>query len=139
MLKGHEIAMGLRLAYRAMHRQTNEALAPLGVTADQFVVLGLLYQEDGITQQELCQRASSDPNTVRAMLLLLERKGLVDRQPHQSDRRALQVTLNSRGRSAYADMLQAIEPIQEKLAESFGSDSTVSFLTALRRVSDAMS
>lgn len=139
MASGHEIAMGLRLAYRAMHRQTNEALAPLGVTADQFVVLGVLYQQDGITQQELCQRASSDPNTMRAMLLLLERKGLVNRQPHQKDRRALQITLSSRGRKAYAKMLQAIEPVQEKLADNFGTESTRSFLTALRTVSDAMS
>ena len=77
MTSGHEIAMGLRAAYWSMHRQTNAHLAPQGATAEQFVVLALLAKEDGITQQELGRRATSDPNTIRAMLVLLEKRGLV--------------------------------------------------------------
>ena len=61
MTTGHDLAMGLRAAYLLMHRQTNSFLAPFGMTADQFVLLSLLSDKDGITQQELTQRASSDP------------------------------------------------------------------------------
>ncbi|RPI00517.1 MAG: MarR family transcriptional regulator, partial [Calditrichaeota bacterium] len=71
------IAMVLRAAYLSMHRQTNTFLSKSGVTADQFVCLVILDDEDGITQQELATRATSDPNTISAMLALLEKQNLV--------------------------------------------------------------
>ena len=80
--------MALRAAYWAMHRQTQARLARCGVTADQFVLLALLAEQDGITQQELVRRASSDANTVRAMLVLMESRGLVTRKGHPTDGRA---------------------------------------------------
>jgi len=48
------------------HRQSQSLLSGYNVTADQYVLLALLNIEDGITQQELTRRASSDPNTVRS-------------------------------------------------------------------------
>ena len=76
MITGHDIAMGLRAAYLLMHRQTNSFLAPFGMTADRFVLLSLLADKDGVTQQELTERASSDPNTIRAMLVRMESNGV---------------------------------------------------------------
>jgi len=86
-----------------MHRQTDACLATSGCTADQFVLLGLLAREDAVTQQELVLRASSDPNTVRAMLVLLEKRGLVARVGHPTDGRARSVTLTGKGRRLLQD------------------------------------
>src|SRR5215472_3210129 len=102
--RSHDLAMGLRLAYWALHRRTDESLARRSVTANQFVLLALLMEEDGITQQELVLRASSDPSTIRAMLVLLEKKGLIVRNRHARDGRALCVTLTAKGRRAYRQM-----------------------------------
>ena len=74
MMEAYKIPMNLRAAYLSMHRQTNAHLARFGVTADQFVCLLILAEEDGIIQQELVKRATSDPNTIRAMLVLLEKR-----------------------------------------------------------------
>ena len=60
MATGHDIAMGLRAAYWSMHRQPNTRVARHRATAEQFVLLALLAERDGITQQELGRRASSD-------------------------------------------------------------------------------
>ena len=79
MASGHEIAMSLRAAYWTMHRQTMAILSKRHMTADQFVLLALLSEQDKITQQELVRRASSDPNTIRAMLVLMESRGLLTR------------------------------------------------------------
>ena len=80
MTSGHEVARALRAAYLALHRQTNACFAKVGVTADQFVLLVALADGDAMTQQELVRRVGSDPNTIRAMLLLLDRRGLVRRE-----------------------------------------------------------
>jgi hypothetical protein len=42
MKRGHDPAMGLRKAYRALHRRTDERLAKRSMTANQFVLLALL-------------------------------------------------------------------------------------------------
>ncbi len=115
MATGHELAMALRLAYRAMHRRSDAQFRRLGVTADQFVLLSALVRGDGITQQELVRRTSSDPNTVRAMLLLLERRGLVSREPHLVDGRARSVTLTRKGRKVHGELLAKSEPVRLRM------------------------
>jgi DNA-binding MarR family transcriptional regulator len=62
--------------------------AKLGVTADQFVLLATLARGHALTQRELAARMPSDPSTVRAMLVLLEERGLVSRDTHPTDGRA---------------------------------------------------
>ena len=100
----HEIAMALRAAYLALHRQTDAVLVRWDVTADQFVVLFALSRGDALTQRELVERTSSDPSTIGAMLLRLEGKGLVERLPNPRDARARTVRLTRNGRAAFRRM-----------------------------------
>lgn len=138
MKTGHYIAMALRAAYLSMHRQTNSHLAPFRMTADQFVILALLTEQDGTTQQELAQRASSDPNTIRAMLVLLENRGLVARRRHPTDGRALRVTITRKGRQVYAKLSAAIRPLQDRLSSLFQVKETRAMILFLDRISGAM-
>lgn len=138
MASGHEIAMGLRAAYWAMHRQTEAALAAGDVTADQFVLLSLLAERDGITQQELVRRASSDANTIRAMLVRLENRGLVTREKHPTDGRARSVALTRKGRRTYDRLWSQSEPVRERLADAFESEEADTLSELLTRISTAM-
>ena len=52
MLSGHEIALALRSAYLSMHRQADAYFVAHGVTADQFVLLSALAEEDAVTRPE---------------------------------------------------------------------------------------
>jgi DNA-binding MarR family transcriptional regulator len=138
MASGHEVALALRAAYLALHRRSDAHLARHGVTADQFVLLAILAQEDSLTQQELARRASSDANTVRAMLLLLEGRGLVAREKHPTDGRARSVALTARGRRAYARLWAAGEPVRARLLAALEPDEVGSLLGLLERVTRAM-
>jgi len=139
MATGHDIAMGLRAGYWAMHRQTDACFAKRGVTADQFVLLALLAEQDGITQQELVYRASSDPNTIRAMLVLLERRGLVARRRNHTDRRARSVTLTRKGRRIFERLWTESEPLRDRLLAGFRLDETDTLVDLLVRISEVMS
>ncbi len=139
MASGHDIAMGLRAAYWAMHRQTNARLARSGVTADQFVLLALLAERDGITQQELVRRASSDANTIRAMLLLLEGRGLVTRGRHPIDGRARSVTLTPKGRQVYKKLWGQSEPLRERMLAAFRPEEVETLVEFLGRLSEVLS
>ena len=130
------LPLRLRAAYLAMHRQTDACLARSDCTADQFVLLGLLARGDAVTQQELVRRASSDPNTVRAMLVLLEKRGIVARLGHPTDGRARNVSLTRKGRLLHKRLLADTEPLRKRLRSLFRPaerEALIEFLSRIAR------
>jgi DNA-binding MarR family transcriptional regulator len=138
MTSGREIARALRAAYLALHRQTNDCFARYGVTADQFVLLSALAEADAVTQQDLVRRVSSDPNTVRAMLVLLERRGLVARERHPADGRARCVTLTAKGRQVFQNLWSRSEPLRARLLEAFQPNEVTALVALLHRVAEVL-
>jgi DNA-binding MarR family transcriptional regulator len=115
MTEGHELAIALRAAYLALHRRSEAAFESHGVTADQFVLLATLNRGHALTQRELARRMSSDPSTVRAMLVLLEQRGLVERETHPTDARARTVALTAKGTRTFQRLWTAGEPIRAQM------------------------
>ncbi len=99
------LAMRLRHAYFPIRRLTRARLAEFDITVDQFVVLTLLLEQQNRTQQSLVEEASSDPSTMRAMLVLLEERDLIRREPCTHDARARLVFLTSKGRRLQKKLL----------------------------------
>ena len=135
---GHDIAMALRAAYWAMHRQADALLQPHGVTANQFVLMSVLAEHEGLTQQEIVRHANSDPNTVRAMLLLLQRTGLVSRRPHPTDRRARLVMLTDKGQRTYTALWAKSQTFHQHLVAAIGPHAAPGFVRHLRSLENAL-
>ncbi len=136
MSAGRELPRLLRAAYFAMHRVSDAHFSRHGVTADQFVLLACLAEQDAITQQELARRASSDPSTIGAMLVLLEGRGLVARARHPDDSRARVVTLTARGRRLFERLWKTSEPIRVRMLAGFSADEARALVGCLRRLID---
>jgi DNA-binding MarR family transcriptional regulator len=121
-----------------MHRQTRALLANYDFTPVQYVLLALLDNEDGITQQELTRRASSDPNTIRATLLLLERGGAVTRRSNKADRRSKQIYLTAKGRRTYSKLSTALMPLQVAMLAPFTHGQAEALVAQLLRLAEAL-
>jgi len=134
MPNGHDLALALRTAYLALHRRTDDALAACGVTADQFVLMAILAAGDALTQRDLARRASSDPNTVRAMLLILERRKLITRPQHPTDSRARSVALTANGQRIYKRLWAASGAVREELVAALRPGEVQTLLELLGRV-----
>ena len=133
-----ELPLALRAAYLALHRRSEAAFAPSGVTADQFVLLATLDRGTALTQRELARRMSSDPSTVRAMLVLLERRGLVERDPHPTDARARTVALTTKGARLFRRVWPAGDPIREQMLGALGPGEADTLVGLLTRVAGAL-
>jgi DNA-binding MarR family transcriptional regulator len=131
-----ELPRLLRAAYLGMHRVSDAHFSRHGVTADQFVLLACLAEEDAITQQELAWRASSDPSTVRAMLVLLEGRGLLSRERDPGDRRARVVILTPKGRRLAERLWKTSEPIRAQMLSGFSAEEARLLAGCLRRLID---
>lgn len=133
-----ELPMTLRAAYLAMHRRSDARFARHGVTADQFVLLATLSRGDTLTQRELARRMSSDPSTVRAMLVLLEKQGLVERDVHPSDSRARVVALTSAGKRKFRQLWQAGESIRTEMLDAIRPNSATELVRLLTLLADSL-
>lgn len=138
MTANSDIPIALRAAYLALHRKSETRFAPQGVTADQFVLLATLSRGHALTQRELARRMSSDPSTVRAMLVLLERCGLVQRETPATDARARAVSLTAAGKRKFRKLWAAGEMIRKQMLDSLLPDEAEVLVGLLTRVADAL-
>lgn len=138
MTTGSDIAIALRAAYLALHRRSEARFAPHGVTADQFVLLATLARGHALTQRELARRMSSDPSSVRAMLVLLEQRGLVERDMHPTDARARTVALTPAGVQTFRQLWAAGEPVRAQMLGVLKPGEAETLVRLLARVAEAL-
>jgi DNA-binding MarR family transcriptional regulator len=139
MTTGSDVAIALRTAYLALHRRSEARFAPHGVTADQFVLLATLARGGhALTQRELARRMSSDPSTVRAMLILLEQRGLVQRDTHPDDARARTVALTAKGMRAFRRLWTAGDSIRAQMLGALRRGEAETLVRLLARVAAAL-
>ncbi len=132
------LPLELRAAYLALHRRSDMQFAKFGATADQFVLLATLARGQALTQRELAARMSSDPSTVRAMLVLLEERGLVSRNTHPTDGRARTVALTVSGLRKFRQVFKAGQAIRDEMVSSLTAEETRLLVKLLRRVSKSL-
>lgn len=134
----NELPIALRSAYHGLHRRSNTRFEEYGVTADQFVLLATLARRDALTQRELAARMPSDPSTVRAMLVLLRKRGLVSRDPHPTDGRAKTVSLTKAGRQKFEQVWEAGQLIRDQMVGSLSPHEAKTLVALLRRVAESL-
>ena len=76
-----------------------ERIAPHGVVPGQFAQLLALYEQDGLSQRELCDRVRVEQATMAKTLQRMERDGLVRCLPDPDDRRRIRVYLTDQARA----------------------------------------
>lgn len=130
--------MALRCAYLLMHRHVDAHFVTAGITADQFVLLTALRETGTQTQQELANQIAADPNTLRAMLLLLEKKQLLHREPHPTDGRARLVSLTPAGEKLQSKLWQESEGFRQNLAALLGHTDSETLIRLLNQLSQAL-
>jgi hypothetical protein len=71
------------------------------------------------------------------MIELLQRNGLVERQPHPSDRRAWQVFLTDTGRARHAQLRKNSEEIRDVLHDALAPEELAIVQMSLDRIAEA--
>jgi MarR family transcriptional regulator, organic hydroperoxide resistance regulator len=127
-------AQKLRIAYLSVHRVSDACFLRHGVTADQFVLLSTLAEEDGINQKQLSERLSSDQNTVTAMVRLLERNEMIRREIPAGDRRSRNVYLTAKGRKLHKTLQAEAKDIHQALDRLVQREDMQLFLQVLDRI-----
>lgn len=115
-----QLCFALYAASRALTRAYAPLLEPLGVTYPQYLVMLVLWEEDGVTMRRLGERLELDSGTLTPLLKRLERQRLVRRRRSDVDERVVHVHLTAAGR----DLKGRAKGIPISLACSMGFDPT---------------
>ncbi len=95
----------LRRTHLVYMKVLRERLQRYGITTAQWYFLRALWIEDGLTQRELSERASTTGATTTTALRLMERDGLVTRLNSPEDRRTITVHLTEKARALREEVL----------------------------------
>ena len=104
--------------------ELDHALAPLGLTAAQYAVLASLHAvaTTGHTprQRELADFTGLDRIHVSKLVRALERAGMVARQQHPSDTRAVAVSITDAGRRTVTAARREVLALEEQRLSPLG-------------------
>jgi DNA-binding MarR family transcriptional regulator len=97
------------------HKRFSARLESIGLTPRMWGALKVLDGEGAITQQGLCKGIGMDPSSMVSTIDELEAKGLVERRPHPTDRRAHALHVTDAGRDTLARGKRVALQAQEEL------------------------
>jgi DNA-binding MarR family transcriptional regulator len=97
-------------ASRASHTLVSHFIRGVGsfeLRTVDFSVLSVIGHRPGVTSRQLCQTLNVLPPNMVVLLRELDKRGLIEREPHPTDRRAVGLRLSTDGRALIKKAEQA--------------------------------
>lgn len=129
------LCLNVQRAARAIGRQYDAALRPVGLSNWQFTLLMMLTRKEPPTISTLAHDLAMDRTTVTANLKPLERRGLLAIEVDARGRRVRRAVLTGTGRALLNDALPLWQAAQAACSERLGEDERTALLASMRAVS----
>ncbi|MCX2180870.1 MarR family transcriptional regulator [Streptomyces sp. SKN60] len=121
-------------------RDVAAALAPLGLTHVQFVLLACTWWLNGRgehpNQQTLARRAGTDVKMTSQVVRALETKGLIERETDPTDTRAKRLRVTEAGAGLAPRAVESVESVDTRFFEPVAVGEAVALLARLARVEE---
>ena len=108
----NQLCFPLYATSRLITRSYQPYLDELGITYPQYLVLLVLWDQDGLTVNEISKKLILNTNTTTPLLKRLEAMGIVTRQRSGNDERKVVIALTGKG----AEMEKMAAGIPQKLS-----------------------
>ena len=99
LLLDNQLCFALYSASLAMTKLYKPMLKELGLTYPQYLVMLVLWEQEGISVSDLGTRLFLDSGTLTPLLKRLQAAGLLERQRGIADERRVQIVLTPAGRA----------------------------------------
>ncbi|MFF9457684.1 MarR family winged helix-turn-helix transcriptional regulator [Streptomyces flaveolus] len=126
------IVFTLGKAYQQVHGELKRRLKAFGLTVPQYSVLSGVWEQDGRTAAQLCERLVMDSATITGVLDRLERAGLVVRVSDERDRRLVRLRLTEAGVALRDEVQRTVADLNEQILRPFPADEAERLYARLR-------
>lgn len=110
------------------------ALEPHGLTLQQFAIVMMLIENDGLNQTEIGSRFSAPAYTVTRAIDGLETNGFLERRPHPTSRRTNTVHATAKTRALVPVLVGIVSDVNARLLETLDDVERASIHGLLARV-----
>jgi DNA-binding MarR family transcriptional regulator len=117
----------MRQAQHTLRAALYQPLAEIGMTAAQYSVLSVADAEPGLSGAELARDTLLTPQTVNAIVMHLERSGLLERRPDGQDQRLRRVWVSRAGREVLAAARPAVWAVEQRMVASLTEAEQAAF------------
>jgi DNA-binding MarR family transcriptional regulator len=124
----------LDIALRNLDQMFGRLIQPLGLTVIEWYILRALYDQDGQHASELARAVGRAATSFTPILDKLQDKGLVERRPDPTDRRAVRIYLTPKGVAQRKAVLNSAEQIDKQIREMFPNGDFEAFQHVLARL-----
>lgn len=111
-----------------------QRMAPFGLRPVDFSVLTLIAHNPGITSRQLCAALDILPPNLVGMIKSLDKRGLIERRPHPTDRRAQGLHLSPAGKKLQKSAQTTATQLESDVASRLSAEELDTLKTLLRRV-----
>jgi len=125
------------LLMRATTGLLDKALAPAGLSADEFGVYSVLTSAESMTPGDLSRWMAAPPTTVSSYVRRFETRGHVARERNPADGRSYVLRLTPAGRAAHQRAGAAFLPVLDRVVAALGQRET-EVRRALRTLREAL-
>jgi MarR family transcriptional regulator, lower aerobic nicotinate degradation pathway regulator len=125
----------IRRAHQTSMAIFAEELASFEVTALQFAILQALVDEPGADQITVAQRVALDAATSGSVIMRLEERGWLRREPSPTDKRRKLLWLTSEGQTQALAMKKHAKKVQQRLLQALSEPEQEQFVALLKRIS----
>lgn len=125
------VCFKLNRVVRNIKRYYENRLAPYDITASQFFVLNVLWENDGIKFKDLAKCANMDGSTLTGILDRMEQSGLVERRDDPDDRRSLLIFLTEKAKKEGPELISIAKSFDREVKEKFSKKDFETFLRVL--------
>ncbi len=119
-----------RLITTAMDKE----LKTLGLTRSQLRIILHLSRQDGLTQVRIAEDLEIGKVAVGGLLDRLQSKGLIERKPHPTDRRATLVFLTDKADVLYKPIVESGRYVMEKMLAGINANQQKQLIDLLLTV-----
>ncbi|GAA0756604.1 MarR family winged helix-turn-helix transcriptional regulator [Ideonella azotifigens] len=127
------IGYNLKITQHRLRQRLDAELAQIGITAPQNAVLLAVAGNPRISNAELARAAFVTPQTMQAILVNLERAGLIVRSPHPEHGRVIMTELTKAGQKAVADGAKAADAVERKMLSLLSPEEAQLLCALLKR------
>ncbi len=116
----------------ALHRVFSEN--GYEITPEQWGLIRHLWEEEGLSQREIAERAAKDHPNITRMLDALEKKGIIFRQPDPRDRRKYCIYLTREGRHLHELLFPLAQSLRQKAVQNLPAQELEALKAALNKI-----
>ena len=109
------------------------------ITIDNFAVLFRLWQQDNLTQQQLCELTCKNKSNLTRILDTMEKKDMIRRNPNLTDRRSFTISLTDYSHSLQLPITKIALEYSNKIFDRISKNELETMKSFFANISDALS